>query len=126
MKLLAALLLSFCLAAPAFAEPIEVSRDTTTGERRMIDSVTGEAWTEPGPTPIPTASPGPTPTLEPRCEDAGPLVPCRARQDPAAVLNQRVSGLEQQLQQLAQQIGQVIRQQNERIDALTPKPAAKK
>jgi hypothetical protein len=116
MRVLIALSLSALLAAPALADPPHLEH-----EDELI--ITELAPAEP--TPVPTASPAPTPSLEPRCEDAGPLVRCRAVQDPAAVLNQRVTNVEQQQNLMAQQVGQAIRQLNERVTALEPKKGGK-
>lgn len=67
-------------------------------------------------TPAPTTSPAPT--LEPPCELSGPLVPCRARQDPAAILNQRLQQLEQQFVQFSQAVSKEFPALANRVAAL--------
>ncbi len=89
---LLAFILALTIGAPAFAEESPAAEPTPT------------ATEAPTPTPEPTATPVPTPTIEPRCEDVGPLVRCRAVQDPAAVLNQRVTGVEQGQAQFRQAV----------------------
>lgn len=77
-------------------------------------------------TPVPTVTPAPTPTLEPRCEESGPLVRCRAVQDPAAVLNQRLTAVEQRPQIDPQALANAINGLDARLKAIEAKDAKKK
>lgn len=88
------LLTLLIVAVPAFAEP--------TLEHR-------EALQEPEVLASPTSSPVPSPTpLPPLCSETNPsLTRCLAVQDPAAVLNQRVTALEQREQQIIQLLQQL-------------------
>ncbi len=112
MKKLIPMIALLLLAAPALATEAKLDHDHELQVELPASSPTPEA------SPTPT----PAPTLEPRCEDVGPLVPCRARQDPAAVLNQRVTALEQRDGQIIAAFQELVK----RVDALPQAKPVKK